>query len=70
MTTSRAVDDPYALSNFKLGRGCGHGDGHGGNRPALLQSGGADARDGDLFEDVRGGDRAVGVAGRAGLEFR
>src|SRR6266516_6080337 len=31
--------------------------------------GGADARDGDLLEHVRGGDSAVGVAGGAGLEL-
>jgi hypothetical protein len=43
--------------------------GHGGTQ-GRASSGGADARDGDLFEDVRGRDGAVGIAGSAGLEFR
>jgi len=37
---------------------------------AAIDLGGADTGDGDLFEDVRGSDGAVGVAGSAGLELR
>ena len=37
---------------------------------AAIDLGGADTGDGDLFEDVRGSDGAVEVAGSAGLELR
>ena len=44
-------------------------DAGGGEHPESCSLGQADAWDGDLGEDVRGGDGAVGVACHAGLEL-